>query len=104
MSRKKRADLDDLIAEATVDCYNDSECVTGFYTMIDDNLARPFKTEVLGIEVTVTRIDLTDDEQIAAVCTRGKSRQRIPILDLPLPTPPPAGAEWIEAYRHWWKP
>src|SRR5437763_11284326 len=55
MSRKKRADLDDLIAEATVDCYNDSECVTGFYTMIDDNLARPFKTEVLGIEVTVTR-------------------------------------------------
>jgi hypothetical protein len=28
-------------------------------------------------------------------------RQAIPILDLPLPTPPPDGAEWIEAYRHW---
>jgi hypothetical protein len=27
----------------------------------------------------------------------------IPILDLPLPTPPPGGAEWIEAYRHWLK-
>jgi hypothetical protein len=33
MSPKKRADLDALVAEATVDCYNDSECVTGFYTM-----------------------------------------------------------------------
>jgi len=22
-------------------------------------------------------------------------------LDLPLPSPPPAGAEWIAAYRHW---
>jgi len=25
----------------------------------------------------------------------------IPILDLPLPTPAPAGVEWIVAYRHW---
>jgi len=33
----------------------------------------------------------------------GRSRQCIPILDLPVPTPPPGGAEWIEAYRHWWK-
>jgi hypothetical protein len=23
------------------------------------------------------------------------------ILDLPLPQPPPGGAEWIGAYRHW---
>ena len=29
--------------------------------------------------------------------------QRIPILDLPLPTPPPEGAQWIEAYRRWAK-
>lgn len=70
-----------MVAEATVDCYNDSECVTGLYTM--------------------TKVDLTEDDTIVAVCTRGRSRQRIPILDLPLPTPPPEGAEWIEAYRHW---
>jgi hypothetical protein len=23
------------------------------------------------------------------------------VLDLPLPTPPPEGWEWIEAFRHW---
>ncbi|MCA1672630.1 MAG: hypothetical protein LC799_10650 [Actinobacteria bacterium] len=28
-------------------------------------------------------------------------RQVISILDLPLPTPPPEGAEWIDAYRYW---
>jgi hypothetical protein len=55
------------------------------------------------VEVTVTGVDLTEDEQIVAICARGRSRQRIPILDLPLPTPPPQGAEWIAAYRHWWK-
>jgi len=39
-----------MIEEATVDCYIDSERITG---------------------------------------------------DLPLPTPPPDGADWIEAYRRW---
>ena len=28
-------------------------------------------------------------------------RLSIPILDLPLPAPPPPGSEWIAAYRHW---
>lgn len=90
-----------MVAAATLDCYNDGECVTGFYTMIDEHLDVPFRTEVLGVDVAVTGIDLGDDDQIVAICARGRWRQRIPILDLPLPTPSPGGAEWIEAYRHW---
>ena len=65
------------------------------------SLAVPFQTEMLGVEVTVERVDMTDDEQIVAVSVRGKSRQRVPILELPLPDPPPEGAEWIEAFRRW---
>ncbi|EWM12154.1 calcium-binding protein [Kutzneria sp. 744] len=101
MSRSKRATIDALIAEATVDCYNDSECVTGFYTMLEDNLAVPFRTAVLGVDVTVTGVDLGVDDQITAVCTRDRAKQRVPVLDLPLPTPPPDGVQWIDAYRHW---
>jgi hypothetical protein len=56
---------------------------------------------VLGVEVTAEKVDLSDDNRIVVVCTRGKSHQRIPILDLPLPKPPPKGAEWIDAYRRW---
>ena len=96
-----REALDALIAEATVDCYNDSECVTGFHTMIEEHLEVPFQTCVLGVDVTVIGIDLSDDDQVEAICAGGRWRQRIPILDLPLPTPPPGGAEWIEAYRYW---
>jgi len=104
--KKKRrspsaASLDRLIAEALVDAYGEAEQRIAFYTMLKDHLAMPFTTEVLGIEVTVRRVDLTDDEQIVAVCTRGRLRQAIPILALPLPDPPPAGAEWIDAYRRW---
>lgn len=101
VNRSNGTGLGALIAEATVDCYNDSECVTGFYTMLGEHLATPFQTVVLGVDVTVTELELTEDEQIAAVCVRGRSTQRIPILDLPLPTPPPGGAKWIDAYRHW---
>ncbi|MEV0677839.1 hypothetical protein AB0I60_15115 [Actinosynnema sp. NPDC050436] len=101
MSRSDRVALDALIAEATVDCYNDSECVTAFYTVIEEHLAVPFRTMVLGVDVTVTGVDLTGDEQILAVCVRGKSKQRIPVLDLPLPAPPLEGTQWVDAYRRW---
>lgn len=96
-----KARLEHLIEEAVVDAYNDSEQRTGFAVMLDEHLALPFETEVLGVTVTVERIDITDAEEIVAVCRAGKMRQPIPILTLPLPTPRPAGAEWIEAYRRW---
>ncbi|MGI5180599.1 calcium-binding protein [Dactylosporangium sp. CA-152071] len=100
MSSLSRAQLDALVEEATVDCYNDDEQLTGLYTMIEDNLELPFTTQVLGVEVAVRRVDLVDD-RIVAICHRGRERQAIAILDLPLPDPPPDGAQWIAAYRSW---
>jgi hypothetical protein len=94
------AELDELVEQAVVDAYGDDEQLTGFYTMIEDNLARPFTTTVLGVEANVESVDLTDSG-IVAICTRGAHGHAIPILDLPLPVPPPPGSEWIAAYRHW---
>jgi hypothetical protein len=45
--------------------------------MIEKYLAVPFETVVLGVPISVERVDL------------------------PLPTPLPDRAEWIEAYRRW---
>ena len=73
----------------------------GFCTMIGEYVALPFETEVLGVPVTVESIELCAAEQIVATCRRGVTQQKIGILDLPLPNPAPAGAEWIEAYRRW---
>jgi len=53
------------------------------------------------VDVTVQEIALSDDGQIVALCTRGRDRQTLPILDLPLPRSEPEGSEWIEACRHW---
>jgi len=100
MAPKRNATLEAMIEEATVDAYNDDEQLTGLFTMIEDNLVLPFTTTVLGVEVTVKKVDLIDDS-IVAVCARGRDRQRIDLLDLPLPTPAPDGAAWIDAFRHW---
>ena len=98
-ARPSPTQLDRLIAEATVDAYGESEQLVGFLTALENNLAVPFTTELLGAAVTVVGVDLTEDDRIVALCRRGKARQRIAILDLQLPEPPPKGAEWIHAFR-----
>lgn len=100
MASKGNAALEAMIEEATIDAYGDDEQLTGLFTILEEHLAVPFTTTVLGVEVTVRKIDLTADT-IVAVCARGHHRQRIDLLDLPLPTPAPDDAAWIDAYRHW---
>jgi len=95
------ARLDELIEAATADCYDENEQVNGFFTMIDDNLALPFKTQILGVEASVVTIVVDNDGAIKAVCERDGELQRIALTDLPLPSPLPAGTEWIAAYRRW---
>jgi hypothetical protein len=48
-TRLGKAQLDRLVEEAVVDCYNESEQIVGLYTMIEDKLALPFETIVLGV-------------------------------------------------------
>jgi hypothetical protein len=71
------------------------------FTMLDDHLVLPFATTVIGTPAVVRRVDIDDQDVIVAICQVGRRRQRLPIHALPLPSPPPDGAEWIEAYRHW---
>ena len=95
-----KAQLDALVADATTDAYGEGEQAVGLLTLLEDNLQLPFEAELLGVKVTVERVDITEN-LIVAVCRRGSKRLKVPILDLPLPIPPPAGVEWIAAYRYW---
>jgi hypothetical protein len=96
-----KAELAAIAAEATVDAYGDDEQAMGFHAVIVDNFKTLFVTSVLGVDVTVEDIDLADDNSILAIRARGGAGQAVRVVDLPLPEPPPAGAEWIEAYRCW---
>jgi hypothetical protein len=100
-SRVPSSRLEKMIDEAIVDCYNESEQAMGLFTMIEESLSFPFPITIFGVQVMVEAVRLNDAGEVVAVCTRGRERQNIPIVDLPLPTPRPEGAEWIEAYRRW---
>jgi len=96
-----KAALERLVEEATVDAYGEAEQVTGLFAMIEEDLKLPFVTKILGMDVTVEKVDLSRSNDVNVICRRGSERQSIPILDLPLPSPQPSGWEWVEAYRHW---
>ena len=49
LPRISKAKLKVMIEEATVDCYNESERIAGWYTMIEESLVVPFETMVLGV-------------------------------------------------------
>jgi len=70
VSTRSGAELDALIEEATVDTYDEIEAVNGFLAAIDEHLTVPFTTTVLGVEVTVVEIDLTNDSRMVARCVR----------------------------------
>lgn len=101
LPKLRKAKLETLIEEAVVDAYGDEEQKVGFLTMLQEHLALPFSVSILGVEAIVEKVDMTRDGQIVAICRREGIRQRVEILDLPLPKPAPAGSEWIAAYSYW---
>jgi hypothetical protein len=102
-TRWKKSRLEDLIHRATVDADDGEEEQLGFFTALEDHVRFPFKVTLQGVEVSVRGIEIGDGDEIVAVCLGVHTRERktVPLLDLPLPAPPPRGAEWIEAYRLW---
>jgi hypothetical protein len=90
-----------MIEQATVDAYGASEQATGWLAMFENYLELPFVTDVLGVPVTVETLELRADNRIVAVCQRGKSKLAVDVMDLPLPSKRPVGAEWIDAYCRW---
>jgi hypothetical protein len=98
-----RAELDALIEEAITDAFSEDEQLDGFFNLMADRLELPFDTKVLGVKVEVVELDQDDRGNILAICQRPESRQTIPLLDLPLPSPLPVGGAIIQAYKLWAK-
>jgi len=101
LQRWKKSKLEDLIHRAVLDADDDEEQQMGFYEALKEHLRFPFKTALGGVPVVVKGLDVGEDDEILAVCVRDGEKVGVPLLDLPIPKPPPKGAEWIEAYRLW---
>jgi hypothetical protein len=62
--------LDAMIDEAIVDAYTESEQAVGFHATVEQHLQLPFETVLLGVAVTVKKVDVTGAGEIIAVCCR----------------------------------
>ncbi|MEU0387139.1 hypothetical protein [Streptomyces chartreusis] len=89
-----------MIEEATVDAYGQDEQLTGFFTMIEESLAVPFTTTVLGVGVSVVGVDLAEDGRVVARCARGRSDRTSEFWTCHCRNPP-RGLAMVGAYRYW---
>ena len=100
--KRKDSQIEKLIEEATVDAYCDDEQATGFLTMIQDHLRCPAPARIVGEEVQVLEFDFRKGgSRIFAKCRRMGEVYWVEATCLEWPGKPPAGAEWIDAYRVW---
>lgn len=97
---KPNIDLEELIEEATIDCYDEGECRVGFLTMIQDNIPTPFKAALIGEIVEIVDFD-GDDRRVQAIIKRQDKKYPVNILDLVIDEKEVKGTEWIAAYRKW---
>lgn len=95
------ARLDAMVEEATVDCHDIEEQLSGFFYMLEEHLKLPFVTRLLGVEVQVVGFDYCRADSLVAICERRGERCAVPLHELPLPKLLPPGSEWIRAYTHW---
>jgi hypothetical protein len=100
--RTSRERLEELLEEATVDCYDEDEQHSGILTMVQENVECPFRAKVIGEEVTVVDLDFPKSGYgLVAVCERHGKKHRVDISSLEFIKPLPEGYEWIEAYELW---
>lgn len=98
LAKDERERLEKLIEEATVDAYGPAEQTTGFLTMIEEHVGFPIRAKVIGEEVEVTSVDLSEDgEDLVAKCRRRGRSYSVLLTELKIPAEVP-GKEWIAAY------
>ncbi len=94
--------LEELIEEATVDCYDEEEQHSGLLTMIEDEVVFPFSAKVMGDVVQVTGMKWPDQGYgLKLICEKHAATYEIDVGSIEWIEPVPEGFEWIEAYLSW---
>jgi len=100
-ARQADPDLDSLIDEITIDCYDEEEQRTGFEAAFDEDASLPCSATIIGETVDVLHIGQGDGRrELIATCQRNGRRYEISLLDLNIHADP-ATTRLIAAYRRW---
>jgi hypothetical protein len=103
MSPARRADpdLDSLIDEITVDCYDEDEQLQGFQNAFDEDASYPCPGTVVGEHIEVLHIARASNRrELIATCQRHGHRYDIALLDIEFDADPTT-SRLMAAYRRW---
>ncbi|MBU0994158.1 MAG: tetratricopeptide repeat protein [Proteobacteria bacterium] len=102
-SNKDQGNVDKMIAEITVDTYDDNETLWAFRQAFEDHVDLPADGFIIGVPVIVIEFDYDGNERrgLTAKCRREDgSEYRVAAADIVFPQFS-AGANYIAAYRKW---
>jgi hypothetical protein len=100
-ARQADPDLDNLIEEITVDCYDEDEQLTGFEAAFDEDATFPCPGTIVGEAVELLHVGQGDGRrELIATCQRNGRRYDIALLDLDIQADPTT-SRLIAAYRRW---
>jgi|ERR1700683_233905 len=101
MSPRRNSDLDSLIADITVDCYNEDEQLTAFEVAFDNDATLPCLGRVIGEEIRVISIGITNGRrELIATCEHNGHRHQMAVLDVEVNGDPTTNT-LVAAYRRW---
>ena len=103
MNRTRQTDpeLDSLIAEITIDCYDEDEALSAFENAFDEEVSFPIPAVVVGQEIEVLSVGTSDGRrELIATCQRAGHHHHIALLDLNIHPDQPT-ARLLAAYRRW---
>ncbi len=94
------ADLQEIIDEATVDCYDFEEELSGWEAYLEDVLEFPFEVLAIGKKVQVVKVEAKLDR--LKLATRGEGKQYwVDLTDVEIADISSRNAKLLAAYRRW---
>jgi len=97
--------LQELLEEATVDCYDEEEAFMGLFISVDENVAWPLSAHLAGMPVDVLGLDgpaSTLRRGLVASIRRDGKEYQASLADLTFgDAMDESSAEWLAMFR-WW--
>ena len=103
MNRTSQTDpeLDSLIAEITIDCYDEDEALSAFENAFDEKASFPLPAVVVGEDIEVLSVGMSNGRrELIATCQRAGHRHHIALLDINIHADQPT-SRLLAAYRRW---
>ncbi len=97
-------ELDRMIEEATVDCYDEHEAFMGIVYYLAGKMSFPFMAKWLGDAVEVIGIDdeeSTDEKEVIAKILTEEDEYTISLDELELMPDDTVNSRYLEMYKYW---